>query len=181
MVLRAVKAKTPMWKAGPSNNQAGFTLIELAVVIVIIGLMSALVMPRLMRLGDTAMDSFVRRLAATLRLAYNEAGLSGHEYRLVLDLAEGAVDVRERQENGELTPSDQVRSLPPREGFSLPRAYQPGKGMFTSGEITIRVFPVGWVDETLLHLTGQGGRELTLRINPLTGIVEITHGLAKLD
>jgi general secretion pathway protein H len=51
-----------------------------------------------------------------------------------------------------------------------------GKGQSTSGEVTTEIHPVGWLEETVVHLDDGRGGELTLRIMPFTGATEIYDG-----
>lgn len=48
-----------------------------------------------------------------------------------------------------------------------------GVGKTASGQLDIRVLPVGWIDETVIHLRGDNEQVLTLHLMPLTGVVEI--------
>jgi general secretion pathway protein H len=50
-----------------------------------------------------------------------------------------------------------------------------GRGSFTSGEVTLEILPVGWIDETVIYLT-EDKREMTLRIIPFTGSTEVYEG-----
>ncbi|MFT6448642.1 MAG: MSHA pilin protein MshA [Oleispira sp.] len=55
------------------NKQAGFTLIELIMVIVILGVLSAFALPRFADLGGNARTASINGLAGTLRAASNIA------------------------------------------------------------------------------------------------------------
>jgi MSHA pilin protein MshA len=55
------------------NKQAGFTLIELIMVIVILGVLSAFALPRFADLGGNARTASINGLAASLRAAANIA------------------------------------------------------------------------------------------------------------
>jgi len=60
-------------KQGNFNQQAGFTLIELIMVIVILGILSAFALPRFADLGGEARTSSIQALAGSLRSAANIA------------------------------------------------------------------------------------------------------------
>ncbi len=68
------------------NKQAGFTLIELIMVIVILGVLSAFALPRFADLGGNARAASINGLAASLKAAANIA----HAQQLAGGLASGA-------------------------------------------------------------------------------------------
>jgi MSHA pilin protein MshA len=55
------------------NKQAGFTLIELIMVIVILGVLSAFALPRFANLGDEARAASINALAGAIKAAANIA------------------------------------------------------------------------------------------------------------
>lgn len=57
------------------RRQAGFTLVELAVVLLILSVALAILLPRLPRLTGTERTAAVRRLALTLRAVHEEAAV----------------------------------------------------------------------------------------------------------
>ena len=68
------------------NKQAGFTLIELIMVIVILGVLSAFALPRFADLGGNARAASINGLSASLRAASNIA----HAQQLAGGLASNA-------------------------------------------------------------------------------------------
>lgn len=70
--------------AGGNTAARGFTLLELLVVVLIIGITLALVVPVLDPGGDRVLEEEGRRLAALLRLATEEAVLEGREFAVEL-------------------------------------------------------------------------------------------------
>jgi len=75
------------------RRSRGFTLIELALVLVIIAIILSFVAPRLMELGQARREAEARRLAALLGYLHDEASLRGRTFRLRLDLAEARYEV----------------------------------------------------------------------------------------
>ena len=73
------------------NKQAGFTLIELIMVIVILGVLSAFALPRFADLGGNARTASINGLAGTIKAAANIA----HAQSLAAGSASGAAAVLE--------------------------------------------------------------------------------------
>jgi general secretion pathway protein H len=157
--------------------QAGFTLIELMVVILLVGLFSALVVPLVTGVGDDGLKLSSRRLAGTVKYLYNEAALSGRPHRLVFDLDGGTFSGRRLEETGELvTLAGTGRDQKLRSGVRFRDVVVAGQGQVSAGQTFTSFYPVGWLDETVIHLQENGDREMTLRLLPLTGTTEIYEG-----
>lgn len=167
----------PISKAGSSTDQAGFTLIELALVVFLLGLFAALAIPRLPSVDAGGPARGARKLAGTAKFLYNEAALSGREQRLICNLDQGRIRPRTLAENGELAP---VKGLP--QETQLPRGVSfvdvaiAGKEKITHGEATTPFFPAGWLPETVVHLKTDDGEILTVRLLSFTGTAEVYEG-----
>ena len=158
-----------------SGSQNGFTLIEIALVVFLIGLFSALVIPMVTGIGDDKLATTSRRLAGTVKYLYNESALSGLEYRLVFNLDRQTFGAK-RLERGELLEVEGTGKLQNLKGdVVFSEMNVTGRGSFTSGEVTLEILPVGWIDETTIYLT-EDKREMTLRIIPFTGSTEVYEG-----
>ncbi len=171
----------PISTAGKSSN-SGFTLIELAVVLLLIGLFSALTLPMLTGIGEDGLDASARRLAGTVKYLYNESALTGRPYRLVFDLDEETFAAKRQEENGELvevTGTGRQQHL--KKAVRFRDVEVVGKGKSTSGEVTADIHPVGWLDETVIHLDDGGDRVLTLRLMPFTGATKIYQGYREFE
>jgi len=174
----------PTSRAGTSTDfhrdrpsQAGFTLIELALVLLLIGLFSTLVLPVFDGFGDGALRSEARRLAGTVRHLFNEAALSGRPHRLRFDLDGGTYGGRRLEEDGSLVSvggSGRDHALP--HGVRIRDVVVAGHGRSSSGQVETLILPVGWIEETVVHLDGGGELILTLRMQPLTGDTEVYEG-----
>lgn len=158
-------------------NQRGFTLIELTLVVLLLGLLANLSLPLISGFETDRMNSTARRLSGTVKYLYNEAIISGREQRLIFDMSDGTYRTVEIAENGELTENSGLGRL-----FRLPETvrfesvYQPQRGERNAGEVTTAMLPGGWLEETIIHLVDEDDKKLTLRLVPLTGLTEFYDG-----
>jgi len=167
-------------RAGTSTEK-GFTLIELTLVIALLGLLLGLVIPRLPAIGENRLDATGRRIAGTVRHLYNEAALTGLEHHLAFDLEKNSLGGRKLERDGELvsvTGSGRDHTLS--SSVDIVDISIPGRNKITSGQISSRIFPVGWMDETVIHLKSNS-RTLTLHLQPLTGVTDIYEGYKEFD
>lgn len=96
--------------------RAGFTLIEIMAVVVIIGMITALGLPRLSSARWRALGNAAENVAASLEFARQRAIMTGVPHRVLVDLEAGRWRVEwlvseERAQGGEA--STEVLSLPP--------------------------------------------------------------------
>ncbi|HXV22371.1 MAG TPA: type II secretion system protein [Desulfuromonadales bacterium] len=172
----------PTSTAGNWNKESGFTLIELTIVVLLLGLFSALVIPRLPGVGADGLKSSARRIAGTVKYFFNEAALSGRPHRLEYNLDEGTFRVRRLEADGELVElSGTGREQRLKGQVRFKDIAIPGRGSFSQGEVATEIQPVGWVEETVVHLEEEDGRTLTLRIMPYTGTTEVFDGYREFD
>jgi len=156
---------------------AGFTLVELVVVMVLISLFMVFSIPLFSNIGTSSLGTSARRLSGTIKYLFNESAMSGLEYRLVYDLDQGLYRAQILEANGEQVDApDQGRQAALKGDVRFMDLQLPGRGKFTMGQITTRIHPSGWVEETIIHLDDGAGEMLTLRVSPLTGTTEVFDG-----
>lgn len=161
---------------GP-DNERGFTLIELAIVVVLLGLVAGLTLPLLSNWGQDDLLGSARRLAGTVKYLYNEAALTRNEHRLIFNLDDGSYQAKVLDKAGNLKPVEGSASGHKLQGDArFEDIIVTSRGSFTSGEVTILFHPSGWLDETVIHLRDDEDHKLSLRFNSLTGAMELVEG-----
>lgn len=170
---------------GRSTISNGFTLLELSVVLLIIGLLAAVALPRLGDLSGRRLDSSARRLAALVHYLSGEAAFSGRLYRLHYDLDQRAYWVTvltAPQGVGEFIPDSSPLSrpvqLPPAIAFA--DVFVPSVGRVRTGQVYTHFYPQGYADPTVIHLRDQHSRVVTVTIPPLTGEARVYEGYTDL-
>ncbi len=71
-----------------SNNSAGFSLVELLIVVALIGLVGILVVPGIGNVFKVSMNSATREIAGKIKETYNSTMMSKRVHRIVFDLKE---------------------------------------------------------------------------------------------
>jgi len=158
---------------GTSINRSGFTLIELMVVIVVLSLISLISLPLLANRGDGDERLRLRRIAGTVKQLYNEATLTRDEHLLTFDFGHNSLSAfRLRSGSGvvEKEPFGREIMLAP---LQLKQVDIEGKGVFRTGQVSVRIFPLGWMEQTRLLVVKESGDEVPLAFSPLTGSVTI--------
>ena len=164
---------------GPSR---GFTLIELALVLVIFGILLSFAAPRLLSIGEARLDASARRLASTITYLYDESALRGRVYRLRFDLDAGRYDVavetadeRAGGVDGFVDAWDPVvRPTVLPDEVSFDEVLLPG-GRVDFGTVDILFQPEGDTGAFAVRLAGSSGRRLAVRAEPVTTNVDIVE------
>ncbi len=163
----------PMLPIGTSIKRSGFTLIELMVVIVVLSLVSLVSLPLLANRGEGNERLMVRRIAGTVKQLYNEATLTRDEHLLTFDLNRNsmlAFRLRSRSGVIEKEPFGREVMLAP---LQIKQIDIEGKGTFRTGQVSVRLFPLGWMEATRLLLQKESGGDIQLAFSPLTGSITI--------
>lgn len=172
-------------QAGTPRNISrvyGYTFLEIVVVLFLVGLLLLLIYPRMQVLTEDGLRTASRRLIGMTAHLYHEAVATRKVHRLSFDLQSGQYRVSVVNFNGELQNPGPLRpsgdSLPHGVIFQDVVTLQHGK--VTEGEAFTHFFPVGLVDQTVIHLRDQDQRSLTLEVNPLTGKVKVYEGYVEI-
>lgn len=153
----------------------GFTLIEITLVILIMGILLALSIPRLGSLTGHNLKVSCRRLSATAKHLFHRSTVKRTIYRLNYDLKRNEYWITYRDETlefvGDSSPLSRRVRLPKDVYFEDITIV--GRGKFFEGEVQTHFFPKGWVDETLVHLKDARGRQASIHILPLSARTKI--------
>ncbi len=160
------------------GNNRGFTLIELAVVVAILGIMIALVAPRFSDIGSANLKRSARHLTGMIRFLREESQAKKIEYRLRFDVQAG-------QYWAETLASLSDSTVEFRRTTSVIGGEGSLSGATTFRDVTVAAHPDdpyilftpdGWVEHALIHLRDSEDRDFTLIVNPLMGGTELREG-----
>ncbi len=155
-----------------ASNAGGFTLLELAVVMGLLGLLVALLVPRLGLLGSAALDSSARRLATRVQFLREEAALRSQWIRLAIDPRRGTYRAERLVPTASgvrFAPVDaplyRETTVPAPIGLALE-----GLGMAedVDGGVSTVFSPDGYADPALLWLDDGAGRRVAVVIDPVS-------------
>jgi general secretion pathway protein H len=168
-------------REGTRRKEAGFTLLEIAVVLFLMGLMMLIAMPYIGGISSTELKSASRRLAGRATYLYDEASSRKLVIQLVFDLDNNGYFVMIADPYSmqpaffpDRSPSGARVRLP--DSVRIRDVTVENIGTVSRGTVATQFYPEGYVDATLIHLIDQRGRIMTLRIDPLTGQVMIARG-----
>lgn len=160
------------------RNQAGFTLMELVVVIAVLALVAAVVLPRLTVNHAVELNRSARTLAATIRYLQDRAITSKTPYRMRIGIGAGTVRVTKLSatgtEEGSGDPSLDRPILA--EGITVMDVLSPREGKLTEGEAVLRFEMGGLADFAAIHLKNADGATVTLMALPSSGKVTVADG-----
>jgi general secretion pathway protein H len=172
-VARRITMTTRPNSPEPRRREAGYTLIELAVVILLIGMMLFLAAPRIRdTLLDDSLKSAVRHITGVAKALRYEAVREQVDYVMHLDLNNNTVWTYA----ADMTP--EKRNERQKAAFNFPPdvkiadIYRIGKEKQNDGDATITFFKRGYVQPTVVHLA-KGDRAFTLIFQPFLSAVEI--------
>jgi prepilin-type N-terminal cleavage/methylation domain-containing protein len=159
----------------------GFTLLEIAVVIFIMGLVMTLAIPYIGGFHNSQLKSEARRLAGRAGYLYDESSTEKVIYRITFDLDHNGYYV------SRMDPYSAKPHFAPYGGTWGYQVWMPagvklrdvaveGIGSTKAGAISCQFYPAGYVDATVVHMMSNSGAVLTLTFNPLTGNTSIVSG-----
>ena len=169
--------RTP-YSALATPQSKGFTLIELTIVIVILGVMLSLIIPRLGELGEANLKRSARRLTSTIRFLKDESQARKAVFRLRFDVHEGRYWTEVMTQTADQTLefkrySSEMGSEGSLSGQTTFRDVRVGSH---PDDPYIQFTPDGWVEQAFIYLRDGSGRDFTLLVKPLSGDTELHDG-----
>jgi len=156
----------------------GFTLIELAVVIAILGVMIALVAPMLGELGEANLKRSARHLTGMIRFLHEESQAKKTEYYLRFDIQDGRYWAEAftplSESTGEFRKTTSV--IGGEGSLAGQTTFRDVKAGSHPDDPYILFRPDGWVENAIIHLRDGSDRDFSLRVKPLTANTELLEG-----
>jgi general secretion pathway protein H len=159
-------------------NRRGFTLIEIAVVLVIIGMVMMIVIPRLPATDSENLKISARTLASTMRYMQDRAATGRTTYYLRMEPGTDTVKVLEAAADGsEKEPDDTLlRKQPVKAGIIVADVVIPRLGKITEGQVRLDMTAGGLRDFVVIHLRSPDDKFWTVMAFPASGKVKVYEG-----
>ena len=188
----------PTLRAGARSDRSlsptgsgGFTLIELTMVILVIGIVGALVLPRFGGLLDRQqMRRTVNVVRGMVRQLHAKAALTKRVYRLTFDLDEQQLNVcylESLPATGSEADTCTAESAREMRGYAMPDAVRlvdvisPEGEKVREGTAMTHFHPTGLAEPSVVHLQTPDESHVTLFIEALAGRVKVVYGYAERD
>ena len=162
-------------------NKSGYTLIELIVVIILLGLMFGLVVPKFRQavLSDS-LDATSLRIIGLIEDLRERAISDQISYVLHFDIrgrelwAFASDATAEEQE----TARERAYQLPADVKIEDIWSWSRGK---IYDDATIQFSKKGYIEQSMIHLQSEDGRQLSLELTPFLGSIKIHNGYVDFD
>jgi prepilin-type N-terminal cleavage/methylation domain-containing protein len=161
-------------------DQAGFTLLEIVIVVTILGLVVGLAIPRLPDLTGVQIQKAARGVAMTLQLARTRAVSLRRFYRIDVNIEDNTVSVTYYGPEGTYIQDDTLKSYETGD-TGITDVVTLTKGKVVEGTGRIHISPRGFTEPALIHLRDVRGRDLTVLSSLISGRIRILEGYADLD
>ncbi len=166
---------------GMKSSRAGFTLVELAVVLFVLGLVLWVALPRLSHVGEPDRNTVFRALSAGSEAAYDLSLFEKRETRLVLRPSDGTYAFLHPDR-----PTEEKRTLEFGPRLSVTGILIEGEDRPLDLPTEIRYLPGGRVASARIFFRddGAGGNapsQWTLRLNPFDGSMTVIEGTVRED
>ena len=166
----------PVFLNNTSIKTRGYTLLELIVVIVLLGLMFGIAVPRFRQaMLNDSLDATSLRIIGLIQNLRERAISDQASYVLHFDIPGGklwsfAVDATEEEQE---TAKERAYQLPADIDIEDIWAWSSGK---LYDEAKINFSKKGYIEQAVIHLQSEDGRQLSLELTPFLGSIKIHEG-----
>ncbi len=167
------------FKAGVFNhNQRGFTLVELVIVILVIGIVAAVTVPRVGGMLDRRkMERSINVLRGMTRYLQSRAATTKRIYRLTFDLDKQMVSACYLMAEGcQIDRNRITRDYRFPDTIEILDVVNAAGEKIQDGQAGTHFHPSGLVEPSLIHLQGVNADRITLVLEPLTGRLKVING-----
>jgi len=159
----------------------GYTLIELIVVIVLLGLMFGITIPRFRQaLFNDSLDATSLRVIGLVQNLREKAISNQVSYILHLDIREKRIWAFAGNASEEEQEIARARAYELPQDIKIQDVWSWSRGKFFD-EGTIRFSRKGYIEQSMIHLQSQDGRQLSLELTPFLGSIKIHDGYVDFD
>lgn len=158
---------------------AGFTLLELIVVLLLVSLIAALIFPRLPSSQASDLRNSARQLAVLMRYLEERAVATKKTYYLHINLDDDRLTVSRKgaadNENGQ-DDDPFLKRQPLMKGIRVSDITTDQLGTINTGEALISYGPGGRSAPLLLHLAAPDNSYFTIQALPVSGSIKVASG-----
>ena len=170
MASKVAREKMPTYRAGRLNEPQGFTLVELAVVLMILAVVLGLVLPEASSfLFRSDLKASTRRLAGAVSYARSQAMLEGRPWELTLDLDTASFWATALEQEGSSTNLDTVKKRTLAGDVRFMDVKKLPDETKSAGLVVLHFHPKGLVEPAVIHLAGPGKQIQTIFVKAFNG------------
>jgi len=160
------------------NSKSGFTLIELIVVMVLLSVMTSFAVPAIRTaLYSDELKVTARQLIGLINETGQAARSNQQEYYLIFDSELQAFSAQSSKKKDDI-PTLTVVHVP--DGVRVVDFTSVHGGELVN-DLRLRFSKKGYVDKTLIHLSHEDGRVLTLVLSPFLGVSRLYDSYRTLE